>query len=202
MCIGCGITQPVRTIATGTTDITASLGGPVIPLDGLAIPSPYLTIGTLYGSSNDVTLFGNAHMTALLFKDIGIDGGAALTLVKETGWYPEVVVSGRLYFFWDVVRSDNKRMFPMGTFIASYAIGSRSLFYFGTDNVYQLHKPELFMSPLIGYQFPMSGAAVSQLEVKWLAANKDTRHGVFEGVTSIAGQGGIGIFFGAQYRLK
>ncbi|MEW5800342.1 MAG: hypothetical protein AB1728_15185 [Bacteroidota bacterium] len=199
---GCGVTQPVRTIEEGTTEIISSFGGPVIPLDGLAIPTPYLNIGALYGFSNDLTLFGNAHVTALLFKDIGIDGGAAMTLVKETGWYPEVVLNGRLYFFWDFIRSNNKRIFPMATLTASYATGSRSLFYFGIDNVYQVHEPNVFVSPLLGYQFPMSAKMVSQIEIKWLASNKETRHGVFEGVTSIAGRGGIGIFFGVQYSLK
>ncbi|MBI2428990.1 MAG: hypothetical protein HYV29_09395 [Ignavibacteriales bacterium] len=199
---GCGVTQPVRTIEEGRTEIISSFGGPVIPFDGLAIPAPYLNIGTLYGFSSDLTLFGNAHVTALLFKDVGLDAGAATTLLHEHAWYPEVTLNSRLYFFWDFIRSNNKRIFPMVSFIASYETGSRSLLYFGLDNVYQIHKPELFVSPLTGYQFPMSDAINAQLEVKWLAANKDTRHGVFEGVTSIAGQGGIGIFFGMQYSLK
>lgn len=200
--IGCGISQPVRTIAAGSTQVSASLGGPVIPLDGLAIPAPYLNIGALHGYSNDITFFGNAHVTALLFKDIGVDAGAATAILREQSWYPELTLNGRIYFFWDMIRSNNKRLFPMATLTASYATGTLSLFYFGIDNVYQIHEPELFVSPLIGYQFPMSSVIISQVEVKWLAANKETRHGVFEGVTSIAGQGGIGIFFGMQYRLE
>lgn len=198
----CGVTQPVRIVEEGKTEIISSFGGPIIPLDGLAIPAPYLNAGALYGYKKNLTFFGNAHVTALLFKDIGIDGGFATALIREKNFRPEVTLNGRVYFFWDFIRSNTTRMFPMATLTASYETGERSLFYFGVDNVFQIQTAEVFISPSTGYQFPLSDALISQIELKWLAMNKDTRHGVFEGVTSISGKGGIGIFFGIQYRLE
>jgi hypothetical protein len=200
--IGCGVTQPVRTIDEGRTDLIVSFGGPIIPFDGFAIPAPYINTGIVYGMTDDLALYGNGHITAALFKDIGLDGGAVVLLLREEGMQPELTLNGRLYFFWDVGRANNARVFPMGSLIASYAIGDRSLFYFGMDNLYQVHQPELFIAPLVGYQFPLSNTVDSQIEFKWLAANKDTRHGVFEGATSIAGNGGAGLFLGFQYRLE
>jgi hypothetical protein len=199
---GCGVTQPVRTLEEGSTQITSSFGGPIIPFDGFVIPTPYLNLGALYGYSDNISLYGNVHLTALLFKDIGIDGGAAAMLVKETGLMPEITVNGRVYFFWDVIRSNNKRFFPMITFIASYTTGEYSLCYFGADHLYQIHKPDIFLSPLVGYQFPLSGTLLSQIEIKWLAVNKDTHHGIFEGATSIGGAGGMGLFFGVNYTIQ
>lgn len=201
MFFGCGVTQPIRTLEEGRTDLIVSFGGPIIPLDGLAIPAPYINAGIVYGFTNDISLHGNGHLTAALFKNIGLDGGAVVTLLQEEGIQPELTLHGRLYYFWDVGRANNTRIFPMGSLIASYAAGERSLFYFGMDNVYQVHKPELFIAPLAGYRFPLSRTVDSQIEFKWLAANKDTRHGVFEGTTSIGGNGGAGLFFGFQFRL-
>lgn len=199
---GCGVTQPVRTIDEGKADMIVSFGGPIIPLDGLAIPVPYLSTGFVYGATDDLSVYGNAHVTAALFKDVGLDGGAVITVMREKGVQPELTLNSRIYFFWDVGRANNARIFPMGSLIASYATGDLSLFYFGMDNLYQIHQPELFIAPLVGYKFPLTNTIDSQVEFKWLAANKDTRHGVFEGVTSIGGNGGAGLFFGFQYRLK
>jgi len=199
---GCGVTQPVRTLPEGETETLVSFGGPIIPMDGFAIPAPYLNLGVAHGFTSDISFFGNLHLTAALFKDAGLDAGAAATLVQEEGIVPHVTAIGRVYFFWDIIRSNNARIFPMATIVGSYRTGERSLIYFGADNLYQIHKPEYFIAPLAGYQFPLSERTISQIEVKWLAANKDTRHGVFEGVTSVGGNGGAGIFFGVQYQWE
>ncbi|MFA6541510.1 MAG: hypothetical protein WCT99_07900 [Bacteroidota bacterium] len=198
----CGITQPVRTIPKEETRLTASFGGPIIPLGDIAIPVPYLNAGGQYGASDDLTLFGNFHITSLLFKDIGVDGGAASRLLKENGIYPEVTVQGRLLFFWDFIRSGSTRLFPSATVNASYAVGRASLFYFGADNLYQVHEPEYFFAPFIGYRFPLSKTMTMQMESKWLAANKETRHGIFEGVTSVSGKGNISFYLGMEMVLQ
>lgn len=200
--IGCGVTQPVRTLEEGKTEILVSLGGPVIPLEGFAVPAPYLNLGMALGYSDDLTIFTNAHITALLFKDIGLDGGVATRLTTEERMVPEITLNSRMYFFWDFVRSNNKRLFPMVTVVGSYQTGNRSWFYFGVDHLFQLHQPDVFISPLAGYQFSLSVPMTAQVEVKWLAANKNTRHGIFEGTTSIGGAGGMGIFFGANYKFR
>lgn len=200
--IGCGVTQPVRTIPEHATESLVSFGGPVIPMDGFAIPAPYLNLGIAHGVTNDVTVIGTMHLTALLFKNIGLDAGAAATLVRENEGVPHITAIGRMYLFWDVIRSNNPRLFPMVSLIGSFSTGDRSLFYFGADNLYQIHAPDYIIAPLAGYQFPISGKTVMQIETKWLAANKDTRHGVFEGTTSIGGNGGAGIFIGVQHQWK
>ena len=198
----CGITQPVRTIPNDETRLQASFGGPIIPLGDVAVPVPYLNAGGQYGASENLTLFGNFHITSLLFKDIGIDGGAATRIFAESGIYPEVTMQGRLIFFWDFIRSGSTRVFPMATLNASYRVGTMSLFYVGADNLFQVHEPEYFLAPLIGYRFPVSETMTMQMESKWLAANKDTRHGIFEGATSVSGKGNISFYLGMEMVLK
>jgi len=200
--IGCGITQPIRPIEEGTTEIIASLGGPIIPLGGIAIPVPYLNLGAMYGYSSNLTLYGNAHVTALLFKDVGLDGGFATRLFSEQGMLPEISFNGRVYFFWNAFRGNTTRLYPTGTVTGSYLVGEHSLLYFGADNLYQFSTSDLFVSPFIGYSFPISHTMELQIESKWMAINRDTRHGVFEGAGSINGKGNVGLFFGLQYSLR
>ncbi len=199
---GCGVTQPIRPIEEGSTEIIASLGGPIIPLGGIAFPVPYLNVGAMYGYKSNLTVYGNAHITALLFKDVGIDGGFSTRLLPEKNFRPEITLNGRAYFFWDAFRGNTTRFYPTGTVTGSYLIGERSLLYFGADNLYQFTTSDLFISPFIGYSFPVSDAAQLQVESKWVAMNHDTRHGVFQGAGSINGKGNIGLFFGIQYNLK
>jgi hypothetical protein len=202
--IGCGVTQPVRPIEAGTTELTASLGGPIAPVSGIAIPLPYLNSGILYGYSNDLTWFGNAHLTALLFKNIAFDGGFMLRFVKEDHWIPDVSARAQCLFFWNAFRtSDVMRFYPVTNITMSYKIGERSLAYFGSDVLFQLHnnQHEEFVSPFFGYQFPFSDKLQGQVECKWMAVNKNTRHGIFEGAASINGRGNAGLFFGLSYQL-
>ncbi|MFA6468617.1 MAG: hypothetical protein WCW35_06955 [Bacteroidota bacterium] len=198
----CGVTQPVRPIEVGSTEITASLGGPIIPVGDIAFPVPYLNLGAQYGYHQNFTLFGNAHITALLFKDIGFDGGAAARIVSEEGLRPDVTVNGRAYFFWDAFRGNSIRVYPAASLTGSYSLNERSLLYFGVDNLVQLSDASVFVSPFAGYSFPISGTMVMQVETKWVAMNHDTRHGIFEGIASIGGNGNMGLYIGFQYGLK
>lgn len=200
--IGCGVTQPIRPIEEASTEIIASLGGPIIPFGGIAIPVPYLNLGAMYGYSSDLTIYGNVHLTALLFKDVGLDGGFSTRLFPEEGMIPEITLNGRAYFFWDAFRGNTTRLYPTATVTGSYLTGEHSLFYFGVDNLVQFTTSDLFISPFIGYRFPVSTAMQLQIESKWMAMNRDTRHGVFEGAGSIGGNGNVGLFFGLQYSLR
>jgi hypothetical protein len=200
--VGCGITQPIRPIEEGTTELIASLGGPIIPVGGIAFPVPYLNVGAMYGVKPNLTLYGNAHITALLFKNVGIDGGFSTRILPEKGLRPEITLNGRVYFFWDAFRGKTTRVYPTGTLTGSYLIGEHSLLYFGEDNLYQYTTSDLFVSSFIGYSFPLTDGMELQIETKWMAMNHDTRHGVFEGTASLNGKGNIGLFFGLQYSLK
>lgn len=202
MAAGCGVTQPVRPIDDGTTQLTASFGGPIIPIAGIAIPVPYLNVGVMHGARPNLTVYGNAHVTALLFKDVGLDAGIATRLLPEKGLRPEVTANLRGYFFWDAFRGSTTRFYPMASVTGSYRTGERSLAYLGTDVLYQFTTAEAFISPYIGCGFPVSEQFMLQLESKWLAMDHDTRHGVFEGAASIAGKGNIGIYAGLQYEWK
>lgn len=196
---GCGVTQPVRVAEEGTTHVLASLGGPLIPYAGMTIPVPYLNAGLLYGAGADVSYTGNLHLTMLLFGNLGVDAGYVRRLTQERGWIPELTAKGQLYFFSDLEDIRATRVFPLVTVNASYCIGS-TLVYFGTDHLVQVHLPAYFLSPFVGIEVPLSERWRVQGEAKWMAANVNTAHGIFEGHGSIGGYGNIGTFIGCTLR--
>jgi hypothetical protein len=197
----CGVTQPVRVLSEGATKASASLGGPLIPLGNATIPVPYLTAGVQHGYSSSLTLAGNIHLLTAMVGDIGVDAGVARRFVRQDDWVPELTVKAQCYFFYDVKRGNNPRFFPLLTANASYRVGESTLLYFGVDNLFQFAEPAYFLSPFAGSQFPLSHRMDMQCEVKWMAANANTEHGVMEGHNSINGRGNIGTFLGFHYLL-
>jgi hypothetical protein len=57
------------------------------------------------------------------------------------------------------------------------------------------------VSPFAGYQFSVSNSVRLQVETIWQASNVDTRFGVFEGESSIGGNGSFGIYLGGVIAL-
>lgn len=193
----CAITQPVRVLEPHQVAALGSLGGAIIPFSGIDIPLPYLNLGAAYGLSDQVTLTGTLHATSTFYKTIGLDAGAAVRVLAQHDAVPEVTAKGLVYFFAGT-RSGGVRAFPMVTVNGSWRLGSW-LAYVGADNLYQVQDPLYLVSPFVGTEFPLGGAWRGQVEVKWIAANRDTRHGVFEGEASLGGNGNAGLYFGAQY---
>jgi len=197
----CGVTQPVRILDEGKTQLSGSLGGPFIPIGSTTIPVPYLNVGIVHGSSEDLTLCGNLHILPILFGDAGLDVGIATRLVKQKEIVPEVTAKTLLMVFSDFHSGIHPRLYPQVSVNASYLIGNADLVYFGADNVYQFSRPHLLFTPFIGFQFPISSKWIGQIETKWVAANINTSHGILEGQTNISNYGNTSFFIGFLYSL-
>jgi hypothetical protein len=198
----CGVTQPVRVIDQGTTQAAVSLGGPLIPYSGMTVPTPYLNFGLIHGYKENLTLTGNIHATMAVFKNAAFDVGAATRLARESNGWPEVTAKGQLYVFSDLERIDALRVFPMVSVNASYLLGHSTLLYAGADQLIQFNKPQYFVAPFAGTQLSLSDRSALQIELKWMAANVNSAHGIFRGTGSIGDHGDIGIFFGFNYGLS
>ena len=198
----CGVTQPVRVIDQGTTQAAVSLGGPLIPYNGMTVPTPYLNLGLIHGYKENLTLTGNIHATMAMFKNAAFDVGAAMRLARESNGWPEVTAKGQLYVFSDLERIDALRVFPMASVNASYLLGHSTLLYAGADQLIQFNKPQYFVAPFAGTQLGLSDRSALQIELKWMAANVNSAHGIFRGTGSIGDHGDIGIFFGFDYGLS
>jgi hypothetical protein len=198
----CGVTQPVRVIDQGTTQAAVSLGGPLIPYSGMTVPTPYLNLGLIHGYRENLTLTANIHATMAVFKNAAFDVGAATRLARESNGWPELTAKGQLYVFSDLERIDALRIFPMVSVNASYLLGHSTLLYAGADQLLQFNKPQYFVAPFAGTQLSLSDRSALQIELKWMAANVNSAHGIFRGTGSIGDHGDIGIFFGFNYGLS
>lgn len=197
----CGVSHPIRTLPEGTTQITGSFGGPLIPFAGTTIPVPYLTAGVAHGVSSDVTVTANAHALMATMGNVGLDAGAATTVAREERWMPEIVAKGEVLCFSDLDGLSTVRVFPHASVTASYDTGPL-LAYTGADLLTQFSGDRRwFLTPYGGVSIPLNATWTMQAELKWLAANVRTEHGVFEGHAAIGGKGNMGIFLGVSYGL-
>jgi len=197
----CSVTQPVRVLDEGTTRVAVSIGGPFVPKFGIAVPTPYLNVGLMHGITKDVTLTADLHATMALLKNAALDAGASIRLLHQDGSIPEITAKGQLYIFSDLERISNARLFPLLSLNGSYLLGKSTLLYAGADQMLQFDKPSYFIAPLAGTQFALSERWSMDVELKWMAANINTSHGILRGTGAIGGHGDIALFFGFTYGL-
>jgi hypothetical protein len=198
---GCSVLTTVRVLEKDHSQYNLSVGGPLVPGSVPTVIIPYCTLGYAYGIKNDLTLAGNFHLLSAIFKTPGIDVGAVYRALPENGFLPEISVYPKIYVFYGLRDPQYFRCFPSFAVNASYLMGEKHLFYFGFDYMFQLTSNDSFITPFIGYEFPISYSIKLQTELKWIAANADTRHGIFEGESSISGKGAMGIFVVVNYGL-
>lgn len=198
---GCSAVQPVRVLDAGASAITTSLGGAVVPSSSPTAVVPYLTAGYAYGLNDDVTVHGKAHLVMAAFGVAGIDAGASFRALAQRGSVPEITLGAQVIAFASMARPSPMRVYPNLTASASWSVGTASLAYAGSHATLQIDPSTVLMSPFAGYQFPVSDAVRLQVEAIWQAGNVDTRKGVFEGQSSIAGTGSIGIYLGGMIAL-
>lgn len=198
----CGAVQPVRVLPKGETLMTASLGGAVgVSASPLGFV-PYAVVGAAHGVSNDVTVHGNVHAVMAAFGVIGLDAGASYRVVHQRDWIPEVTAAARGIFFAKPNESYGAmRLYPDLAATLSWDLGQQRIGYIGTHATAQLSNGQMFFSPMVGLVAAVNDAWSVQLETIWQAANVNTQQGIFEGESSIGGNGSLGVFIGAQVKL-
>jgi hypothetical protein len=198
---GCSAGQPIRVLDRGATQLTASLGGPVVPSTSPVKFIPYATLGAMHGITEDVTIHGNLHLLMLAYKTFGVDVGASGQLFEQDHFVPELTVGLRTILFTDFSAIANVRVYPDACVTASWEVDPDWLVYAGSHATMQFNNARVFVSPMVGVQPRISSHVSLQLEVIWQAANVDTRSGLFRGESSVGGNGSLGLFLGIGYTL-
>jgi hypothetical protein len=198
---GCSVLTSVRVLEKDHSQYNLSIGGPWVPGSVSTVIIPYCTLGYAYGIKNDLTLSGNFHLISAIFKTPGIDIGAVYRAIPQNEYLPEISVYPKVYFFYGFREPQDFRWFPSFSVNASYLLWKEHLIYLGVDCMFQLTRSDSYFTPFIGYEVPVSNSLKLQTEFKWMASNAETRHGVFEGESSISGRGTMGIFVGVNYGL-
>lgn len=122
-----------------------------------------------------------------------------MRLTPQDGAIPEVTAKGQMLLMTNFT-AGSFRVFPSISVNGSYQLGESVLGYGGLESMFQFTGDEhYFVGPFAGVQFGLSRRVAMQAEVKWMAANVDTRDGVFEGESSLGGHGSLGFFLGMSY---
>ncbi len=198
---GCSAGAPVRVLDKGTSTISASLGGPIVPGKSPVGFIPYLTAGAAHGVTDAVTVHANAHALMGAFAVLGLDAGASYRLVRGADAVPEITLGARFLFFTDFRALNTTRLYPDIHAILSWELSEDLLAYGGTHVTFQFSPSKTFVSPMIGMQIPISSGFRLQTELIWQAANVNTQGGVFEGVSTIGTTGSFGGFVGGTWLL-
>jgi hypothetical protein len=199
----CAPTRVVKTIPKGKTNITASLGGPLIAYHNLTIPMPLTSVSGAYGIKDDLTGFAGLHTTALAFGVIQADLGVTKRLKEQNNWSPGISVSPVANFMYDTWEHHFK-FYPEIDINAYWNYRKKQNFiYAGISNWFELASKRAFDEPQPNNWIPgfYVGHTWSQkimeytIEAKYLEPFTNNKNLVVQ-YTSFGNTGAIGIYFG------
>lgn len=190
----CSATHVARPLPRGASQWTVSLGGPWLPE---AVPTklvPYVSVGLQRGVTDDLTLGGAVHATMAAYQVAAGELSATRRVARGAGVRPELAATGNVYLF---AGDGGARVFPALGGVASWRPGERTLLFGGAQVIGQFTgAPAALVTPLLGVQRRVRSRLGLQAELKWMAANADTRAGVFEGESSLGGRGALALQLG------
>jgi hypothetical protein len=200
---GCAPTRIVKTIPKGQTNISASLGGPLISFHNLIIPMPLTSVSVAHGFKDNLTGFAGLHTTALAFGVIQTDIGITKTLKKQDGWSPGISVSPVANLMFDTWEHHFK-FYPEADINVYWNYKQKQNYvYAGMFNWVELSATRAFNEPqsnqwipgfYIGHTWSRKIMEYS-VEAKYLEPFTSNKNLVVE-YTSFGNTGAIGIYFG------
>src|SRR5215204_1578608 len=73
--LACGTTRPLRPLAPGEVLLSASVGGPLVEVSELVLPTPMLMMGAAYGWRPRFTATMDVGITAALYGNLHLAPG-------------------------------------------------------------------------------------------------------------------------------
>jgi hypothetical protein len=152
--------------------VRASLGGPLVQVSGLDIPTPIISLGGGYGLRDDLDATLEADVTAATFGVLHLEPGlAAHPLRSACGPVPTVTVAGAVHV---LTNFSDTRVAPQVTGAAAWRVGRGHMVYLGVDAALAFGSPtRVVVGPLAGGELRVGAAWGLALEAKWLAPNYD-----------------------------
>lgn len=180
---GCSAVHNLKPLDRGDSQVYASLGGPLIT-EGVSFPVPYTIAGYAYGVHEKLTLHGELHPSAAIYKTFAAGIGGLIGFVKEAGWIPELAVDLQGVFASDFSETV---LFPIATPILSYQLWNPAWHgYAGIDILWQLHShddaaaPRSY-APLIGIRYtPQAQKLGFGIETKWLGVSDEIQESTLD----------------------
>jgi hypothetical protein len=167
----CAVTHTVRPLGRGNAAINASLGGPVVEVASLDIPTPILSVGGAYGLRDDLEIEAHGDVTAAAFGDLHLDAGLSYhPVIRYGGLVPTLTTIAAAHLLTNL---DDTRVAPQLTVAAAWCVGGRHLVYVGGDSGVVIGSPtRVLAGPFVGGEARLGRLGLT-LEGKWLAPYYD-----------------------------
>jgi len=158
---GCSTMNTARPLEPGQHAVGATVGGPLLNLNGPIFPLPLANVegrsGLTHLAGRPLDVNYGLHLTSLLFGDAGVHAGASYLLLQQQGLVPALSVASRLYFFTNVFDqrkpTTQQRFWALDQLEAtiSYELWDQ-LIYAGLVEYLDLELPSLFLAPFLGVE--------------------------------------------------
>jgi hypothetical protein len=178
---GCGALNTARPLEQNQHRAGATFGGALLTQLGPPIPVPNLVIEGQSGlaplANRPFDINYGLNLTALAFGTLGMHLGASQLLLSAEGLRPSLSITERVHAYSNFMDSsktlESRALFLLNQadLTAAWDIG-RQLGYLGLSNSIDWVDPELTLSPFIGVELRSKGAYFTQVEARYLAANR------------------------------
>lgn len=193
---GCGAQMRNMPVGTQKMQVSASIGGPMVDAFGRTVPIPYGLIGATYGISNEMETYIDYHVTATVFKFLGVTPGVVYFPSFHYGRLVPALGFDALIF------SDIKatRVYPELVTSSAYRLSERWTPYIALRHTFQEGPAPHYIPSAMAGTSCRSGRMQYFIELQWLALDHDNRWNPVE-YHGISNRGAMSLQFGATLDL-
>lgn len=223
--VGCGPSRFVEPLEQGENAISASLGGPMANIPGVAtIPIPFTSIGYGRGVTSNITAFGSWYTTAAAFGVAQFDGGATIRLIESPKQKHGLSVTpafntaldfyAKEFKFWPKLDANyywryNHRQQTQDDLLTEGGRPKANLFYTGIGTWYELdgsrahnEKQPTRVVPMLNIGHDLNWKKWTfKTEIKLIAPFSSNQDIVVDYVSPMGDQGALGLYFGFVRRF-
>ena len=207
--LACTTSRVVKPLKEGELNISADIGGPVFNYHGYVFPIPLSSISTAYGLSQNTSLHGGIHTSALIYGVAQFDMGATREIMQPNAHHPGLSLSSLLNMSMDVWEY-NYHFNPAFDVNLYWDVDkSDSYYYVGVANWFELDRkrdhdedqPNVWVPALQGgytwirRSFRLTG------EAKYLAPFSSNQDLTVDYLGPF-GHGALGVYFSIGYRFR
>jgi hypothetical protein len=184
---GCGSLNLARTLGRGNSEVSGSLGGPMVRVGDAVTPLPLMRLAARHGITDDLDLMGHLSLETVPSPALGLSFGFVGQMTRTPGGLA-LAFSGRLNALIDLDDAVAPRFFPEFGLHAELPLSPTFQVFFGAAMLMQLDapraRPSLFASPYLGLEASFDpvrdaeGRATEQtgvaLQLGWISPWEDS----------------------------
>jgi len=207
----CAPSRLIRPLDKGQKVVSANIGGPLFHYSGTVIPVPLTSLMYAQGITDNTSVFGSVHTTALLFGVAQTDIGVCQRLYYNDSLHLGISVNPALNIaqeFWPQF-SGGFKLWPQIDLNAYWEIHPKKSFvYAGFENWFELATQRADAQPQTTHWLfcPQVGYTYSRLkwnysiELKYIAPNLDNLPNVVDYV-GIGGKGTLAFYISVSRKF-